>query len=341
MAPDQQQREQIRIDNPPFIDRSSLEKDWNDGHSITVQFSRPVYTDEILRELDELCAKLDDRLTVRFYGHYSSSFDFRTLLLIPRVKSLYLDCLAEVSHTEELARLEHLYRLNLNVYELEDPEILRSDNLRSLGELGVHSEKKTINVEYLKEFRELHTLHAGGKVKNADAIGYVAELETLSLNLGGRIPLDFVNRLGRLKRLILLGGGRENLDEIGEIGIEYLRIDRVVGFSSFANLGNFKALRELRIEDQPRLTELHFDALLERLEDIMIVNCKTLSSFTGLENLPSLRKLVLFKMAVDFETFIQQRRPETLSFFTFATGKAKVDREIQRTLDELGYPLPD
>lgn len=341
MAPDQQHREQIRIDNPACIDRSALEKKWNAGHPIIVQFSRPVYTEEILGELDELCAKVDDRLTVRFYGHYSVPFDFRTLLLVPRVKSLYLDCLREVSHTEELARLEHLYRLNLNVYELEESEILQSVNLRSLRELGVHSDKKTINVEYVKEIRGLNTLHAGGKVKNADAIGDVAGLETLALNLGGKVPLDFVNRLGRLKRLSLLGGGRENLDEIAENGIENLRIDRVTGFSSFGNLGNFKALRELRIEDQPRLTELHFDALLERLEDIMIVNCKTLSSFTGLENLPSLRKLVLYKMAIDFDTFIQQQRPNTLSFFTFTTGMAKVDREIQRTLDELGYPLPD
>jgi len=258
-------------------------------------------------------------------------------LRIPHVKMLQLNSLVQAHNTEALAKLDNLSSLSLEIYELENSEILGMDTLRSLKILNVISDKKTLNLQYFKEFSCLEELHVGGKVKNLDAIGYLEDLNYLALHSISKLPLHFINRLRKLKHLRILLGGREHIQEIEENEIEDLEIVRVRGFHDLTNITAFQALNRLVIEDQIQLQEISFDQEMKALEELSIRNCKGLSRLTGLERLPVLHKLRLLKTAIDFDSFINQKLPNSLSSVEFATFKSKADREIQQSLLKMGF----
>ncbi|GEC89381.1 hypothetical protein [Brevibacillus brevis] len=79
-------KRRILINNPVVLDRVQIEQDLRDGNQVIVQFSHPEFYGSILEEVDELCARLDENFGVRFYGHYSLSFDGHTLLGFPMSK---------------------------------------------------------------------------------------------------------------------------------------------------------------------------------------------------------------------------------------------------------------
>lgn len=330
-------KRKILINNPVALDRVQIKQDLRDGNQVIVQFSHPDLYASILEEVDELCARLDENFGVRFYGHYSLSFDGRTLLRIPHVKMLHLNSLVQAHNTDTLARLEHLHSLHLGIYELENSDILGIDSLRSLGDLVIISNKKILNLQYFKEFSHLEHLHVGGKVKNLDAVGDLEGLNYLALHSISNLPLRFINRLKKLKHLRILLGGREHIQEIEENEIADLEICRIRGFHDLSNITKFRALTSLKIEDQARLREIAFDRTMEAMEEITISNCKGLACLSGMERLPSLRKLRIFKTAVDFDSFIGQKLPSSLSELEFATSKSKVDQEIQESLFKLGF----
>lgn len=330
-------KRRVLINNPDVLDPVQIEQDLLSGNHVIVQFSHPEFYGSILEEVDELCERWDENFGVRFYGHYSLSFDCNTLLRIPHVKMLQLNSLGKAHNTEALAKLNHLYSLSLGIYELENSEILGIDTLRSLRILNIMSEKKILNLQYFNEFSQLEQLHVGGKVKNLDAIGDLEGLHYLALHSISKMPLHFVNRLRKLKHLRILLGGREHIQEIGENEIEDLEICRVRGFHDLSNITAFRALKELVIEDQIQLREIGFDREMKALEELSIMNCKSLDSLTGMEQLPLLRKLRIFKTAIDFDTFIRQNLPGSLSMVEFATAKSKVDQDIQEALIKLGY----
>src|SRR5690349_13309531 len=115
------------IDNPKNIDEKHIETLLKNGVEVTVQFSQKGYTDDMLARLNELCAKFDDQFNIRFYGHYFDSFDCKTVLKIPAVKSLWVDP-GEAKNIEALTGLPHLSQLTLGISNLVDTEILNSAN---------------------------------------------------------------------------------------------------------------------------------------------------------------------------------------------------------------------
>ncbi|WP_391574945.1 hypothetical protein [Cohnella sp.] len=290
-----------------------------------------------MEDVDELCAIFDENFGVRFYGHYSLSFDGRTLLRIPHVKMLHLNSLTQAHNTEALAKLEHLHSLHLGIYELENSDILGIETLRSLRELTIISDKKILNLQHFKAYSHLEHLHVGGKVKNLDAIGDLQDLNYLALHSISKLPLHFINRLKKLKHLRILLGGREHIQEIEENEIDHLEICRVRGFHDLTNITSFRALTSLVIEDQIQLNEIRFDREMKALEELSISNCKGLTGLTGMKQLSSMRKLRIFKTAIDFDCFIHQNLPSSLSIVEFATAKSKVDQEIQNSLLKLGF----
>jgi protein phosphatase 1 regulatory subunit 7 len=319
------------------IDHNSVETELKNDAQVIVQFSGKVYSDKMLNEINDLCSKYNENFSVRFYGFYSSVFDCKVVEKIPRVKSLYIDCLMKAENLDSLTTLQYLKLLSIGVYQLEDTEILKADNFKNLKELIISETKtKSINLKYLKEYQNLQSLFINSHTKNIDAVGELSNLEYLSLASISKVPISFVNKLKKLKTLRIILGGRENIDEIEENEIEYLEINRVRGFNKFKNVSNFKKLRDLLIEDQIQLGELNFDKPLSDLEDIKILNCKTFNSLTGLEKLPKLHQLRIYQTSLDFKTFIRQKRPESLKILAFYTTK-KVDKEIKEELKQLGY----
>lgn len=331
-------RPQNRINNPEKIDRPLIDKDLKDGKLVIVQFSDKLYSDKILADLNELCLEYDDNFSVRFYGHYQGSFDCKTLLKLPNIKALWLDCLLKADHLEVLTELKNLRRLSLGVFELKETEIFQANNLKNLKELIIgETRTKALNLQYLENYTGLTYLIICGHMKNIDVVSKLTDLEYLGLNSISKVKLDFVNKLKRLKSLHFVLGGRENLDEIEENEIETLEIIRVRAFNSFKNISNFKKLKSLQIEDQIQLTELHFDKEISTLTDFKLINWKTFKSLTGLEKLSGLNQLRIYKTDINFDEFIKQQFPKSLDILAFYTAKTKIDNEIKERLLKLGY----
>ncbi|HTA26837.1 MAG TPA: hypothetical protein VK809_03560, partial [Bacteroidia bacterium] len=66
---------QSRIDNPKFIDKEQIRKELSEGKHVIVQLHDDIYTDKLLKDLDDLCIQYNDNFGIRFYGYYSNSFD--------------------------------------------------------------------------------------------------------------------------------------------------------------------------------------------------------------------------------------------------------------------------
>ncbi len=168
-------------------------------------------------------------------------------------------------------------------------------------------------------------------------MGELSDLEFLSLNSIKKTPVDFVNRLKKLKTLKFILGGRENIQEIEENEIENLELVWVRGFNDLSNISNFKNLKTLLVEDNIQLPKIHFDKEFKGLSDLKILNCKTLESVTGLDRLTALEQLRIAKTAIEFDNFIKQEFPKSLRTLAFYTYKKKIDDKIRATLDGLGY----
>jgi len=331
-------RPQNRINNPDKLDRILIDQDLKNGKLVIVQFSDRLYSDKILFELNELCLVHDENFSVRFYGHYTGSFDCKTLLKLPNIKTLWLDCLLKVDNLEVLTELKNLKRLSLGVFELKEKEIFQANNFQNLTGLIIgETRTKALNLKYLENYKDLNFLIVSGHTKNIDVVGELTNLGYLSLNSISKVPLNFVNKLRKLKSLRFVLGGRENLDEIEENEIEALEIIRVRAFNSFKNISNFKKLKTLLIEDQIQLAGLHFDKEIPALKDIKLINCKTFTSLIGLEKLKGLNQLRISRTGIDFDKFIEQQFPLSLEILAFYTAKSKIDKEIKQRLLKLGY----
>ena len=97
---------QIRITDPKSLDKSRIESELRAGKNVIVQFSEESYSNEQLDTLNEMCSEYDSNFSIRFFGHYGSVFDFRTVLKIPKVKSLETDCLIKAKNFEVLHELD-------------------------------------------------------------------------------------------------------------------------------------------------------------------------------------------------------------------------------------------
>ena len=327
---------QHRVSYP--FDELFINKQLKAGEEVIVQFSEESYNDRVLSHLNELCSRCDKNFAIRFYGHYSGAFDFNTLLKIANVKSLYVDCLTKAENVKALEQLQYLEKLSLGVFELKETEIFNSPNLKRLSALIIaETRTKALNLEYLKDYKDLKFLIIGAHNKNINAVGELSSLEYLSLNSLKKTIVAFVNKLKKLKTLKFILGGRENIHEIEENEIQNLEVVWIRGFNDLSNISNFRKLKTLLIEDNIQLPGIHFNKELLYLEDLKILNCKTLNSLTGLENLPSLKQLRIYKTDLDFGKLINQNLPKALKTFAFYTSKQKVDNEIKQILEGKGY----
>ncbi|AMR33042.1 hypothetical protein A0256_17255 [Mucilaginibacter sp. PAMC 26640] len=331
-------RKQHRIQDPNVIDENAIASLLEEDNEVIIQFSSEVYDRHMLSKLNELAGKHDENLTIRFYGHHSSIFDCSIVNQIPEVKSLSVDCLRQVHNMESITHLRNLKKLGIGVFELKETDILSAKNFQNLNRLYVFDTKtKALNLEYLSSYKNLDYLILAGHTKNIQAIGALKRLEHLNLNGISKVHLSFVNELPLLKTLNIILGGRDNINEIGGNNIENLNLTWIRGLNNLQNINSFHKLKTLLVQDQIRLPKINFDDGLANLTDIKVLNCKTLASLTGLEKLPQLNQLRVYKTDIDFEKFIKQPLPSKLKILAFYTAKNKVDSQLKSRLKELGY----
>ena len=95
-----------RITDPLKVSSKGVEKIFSLGWSPTIQFSEPTYNEKLLKSVNKLCKKFGDKLEVRFYGHYSSTFDCAVLKHLPDVEWLSIDCLTKIDNIEKISVLK-------------------------------------------------------------------------------------------------------------------------------------------------------------------------------------------------------------------------------------------
>ena len=326
------------IDNPTSIDNIFVDRELSKGKTVLVQFSEPTYDKDKLTQLNHLCKRYDQNLAIRFYGHYFSKFDCSVVKQISNVKNLSIDGLQDFDNVHALTELENLKVFALGIYDLTEPEFFKADNFKQLIELDIYAtNSKKLNLDYIRNFKSLKYLTIEEHTKNIEAIGEISNLEYLCLRSIKKKPVEFVNNLKKLKTLKFLLGSRENINEIGENEIENLALSWVRGFNDINNISKFKRIKTLSIEDNIQLSKINFDTELSALTDLEILNCKTLNSLTGIENLTSLTKFIIGKTDIEFETVISQKLPMALKVFEFYTGKKSIDTGIEAILQKKGY----
>ncbi len=94
------------------------------GSNAVLQFYAPPYPDDLLIEINRLCAVHGERLQVRFYGHYQDAFDFEVLATVPKVVNLATDCLQRAVNVQALGQLRSLRRLSFDFFDYSDRNFL-------------------------------------------------------------------------------------------------------------------------------------------------------------------------------------------------------------------------
>jgi protein phosphatase 1 regulatory subunit 7 len=308
------------------------------GQEVVVQFSEDGYSVDTLRGLNELAIKYGNSLQIRFFGFYSSSFDFRTLLAVKDVRNLAVDCLLNASNFETLGELSSLSRLSVGVYNSLPENLLSYASLNNLESLSVtESKQRKLDLSHLSRFELLRELCVVGHTKSIASIGSVSGLTELRLSqIGSGQKIDFINSLSMLKKLTVILGGRDNLNEVMSPSIEELQVLRVRGISEIEPT-NFPRLKSLLVEDQIRLQSMEFTSGNQDLKKVVLGNCKDLASVRGLAELPSLDTFRVYQTSLDLDALLSQGLPPSLRNFAFYTKSQKKNSAIQGKLAALGY----
>ena len=328
-----------RIDNPDETALQNVEQRLAAGEPLVVQFSERCYAPARLASIEGLCARFGELLHLRFYAHYRSRFDCRTLERIPSVANLGVDSLLHAENTDVLGELTHLRELRIGIFELHDRDILRFPNLQSLRSLTLgHTRTRAIDMSFLAAFRGLEFLCVCGHTRGLTVIKGLAALETLALNsIGRQTDLGFLSDVGNLQRLTILLGGRSSIAGIHAGRLRALEVIRVQGLTELGDLSRFPSLTSFVVEDQSRVERLTFSSPDSGLESLRIVNCKSLSEIVGLERLSRLQHLRIALTALDPDALLASPLPSGLKTVAIYTGKPRENRRIRAALDARGY----
>jgi protein phosphatase 1 regulatory subunit 7 len=325
-----------RITNP--ADLADAKAFIANGDSVIVQFSNPNYTHQVLKELDAIALYHGNQIQIRFYGHYQSTFDFNVLKFIPNVSNLSVDGLSKAANFAALQDIRSLSRLHIGVDNELPSDLLSYQSFSSLEALGVGPcNQKNLDLSHLIKYKRLKDLFLVGHTKNIESIRSLKSLEKLGLSqIGKTQSLSFINELSSLKSLMIILGGRSNINEVVSLSLESIEIIRIRGLQEF-NASRFPNLRRLRIEDQIQIQELSFSNESSDLELISIVNCKALEEVYGLKYLESLESIHFSRTGLDIDALISQGFPQSLREVYFYTNSNKTNKEIYQRLTALGY----
>lgn len=327
-----------RLNDPSTISESWVSKTLSEHGEAVIQFSKPSsYNPGLLAELNSVCRRSSHGLEVRFYGHYSTSFDAEILRYLPDVKSLTVDCLTSIAHEDEIGQLQNLSLFRFGVFEFERPEFLEILNLGSIKTLYIgENRKRNFDLSVLGACRSLETLSVTGHWRGIEAVSDLSSLQTVRLNAFAKSHnIQFLNGLPNLTELVLTLGGRENLDEFSSQSLKSLQVLRVRGLSSLSEFSRFPNLRHLRIEDEIQLQRL--DLAGANLERLWLGNCKNLRILLSLNKQNNLKELYASRVALDLGELRDFTWPNTMEAIGLFSSSLKWNEETKAHLAGRGY----
>lgn len=324
------------FNNPSLDELRTLLRDLPD-RDFRIQFSEPAaYNNARLRVVDEICHSAGQSVSVRFYGHYSSTIDCAVVSQLPACRSLFLDCLQPLANVEAIAGMQPLQTFGINIFEANYDKVLRYPSVQAASTLFVGTNRKTDwDLQPLGDFANLRTLSVGGQNKNIGVLGEMNGIRSLWLHsIPRKSPLAFVSCMTGLKQLKLMLGGRDNMDEVSHLHLHDLEVIWVKALTRL-DCSAFPALRMLKVEDQAKIVTLDLRKNAD-LRKVHISNCKMLEQ-VNIEALENLKSLFIAKTAIDPKAFLASSPPRTLTAFDLCGYGLRRDAEIEALLRSRGY----
>ncbi len=326
-----------RVTNPKTLSPIEIVEACGQRGRLVVQFSTPeAYSPVILQSLNEACRLAQDRLQVRFFGHYWTPFDAALLRHLPETRDLAVDCLSEIVHEEEVGLLPKLKRLSFGVFKLNRPDFLDTIDIGRLERLALaENHKRNIDLSPLAQGGSLTELFIQGHSKGIDAIAGLPHLRKLTLSCyAKKHPLGFIAAISDLREMTLLLGGRDNIDDLSSTTIEMLQILRVRGLSTLGDLSRLPSLSALRIEDQLQLSRL--DLCGAKLERLSLFNCRNLAELLGLDMQDRLREFRASGVALDLNALRDRDWSLTTRSVSLFSGSMKWNNDAKNRLAARG-----
>lgn len=326
-----------RVTDPIAVESGETRAIVKSGRTPSIQFSKPGYTRELLRAVNRLCAEFEDKLEVRFYGHYQGNFDASVLAELPDVRWLSADCLTAISNEQQIGRLPLLCRLSFGVYQFDSPRFLESINVGQLKELTLsETAKRNFDLAPLKGGRELETLFIQGHTNNIEVLSSLPKLTKLTLSgFPKHKSLQFLSDADSLRSLRLILGGRSSFDELHHSALEELSVVRVRGLETLGSLHRFPSLHSLQVEDQLQIQSVNLvGAALRR---VLLLNCKNLARIDGLELLNELSELRVSRTKLDLDALVERDWPTSLRVLALYSGSRKWNDATRLILEGRGY----
>ncbi|MBY5554360.1 hypothetical protein HFO41_12935 [Rhizobium leguminosarum] len=324
------------FNNPSLDELRTLREDTPDS-DFRIQFSEPAaYDNARLSIVDEICRNAGPSVSIRFYGHYSSTIDCTVAARLPACRSLFLDCLRPLANVDAIVAMQPLETFGINIFEDNYDQVLRYPSVQAASTLFIGTNKKTDwDLQPLGDFANLRTLSIGGQHKNITVLGEMSGIQSLWLHsLPRKSPLAFVSHMAGLKQLKLMLGGRDNMDEVSHLHLDDLEVIRVKGLTRL-DCSAFPALRMLKVEDQAKIVGLDLRKNAD-LRKIHVSNCKMLEK-VNIEGLESLTSLFIAKTAIDPEGFLATSPPRNLTAFDLCGYGLRRDAQIEALLHSRGY----
>jgi hypothetical protein len=297
--------------------------------------SRAAYLDLIR----QACARLGDRLEVRFYDHDFGEFDASVLDHLDEIRCLSLDGLEIVSHPEAVGRLPKLTVLRFGPRRITDARILDAIGVHRLEHFTLASTPtRPLDLAPLGEARSMRSLRLLGHGKNTAAIGRLASLDELALQPSSKLSLDFINGLVSLETLKFVLGNATSIRSIESLpALRDLSFREVRNLEDLGNLERLPRLRRLLVSDQPRITAVQVGRGNAALEHIYLYSVPRLEKVIGLSELPAVKSFFAYDSRLELPW---SELPATLTHFQLMT-KAIKGREAHNAQVRAKGLIPD
>ena len=294
----------MRFHHMAPTDLAEMEK-WlsgDDGHDVTVQFMNPPpYAPEILAAVNQLCGRYGDKVQVNFqWENMNGSFTGTELRQLPDLVSLLIMSekpVAEIRCIWELPKIRHL---SLCIKRLNDPDLLRGENLQQLTSLEISQwGTRPLDLAPIAGMTHLEMLRLARPVRNVEALARLPRLKSLYLHLVQQgAPLDSLADIANLHELLIMSGNRTDLAELRHPTLKKLHIQDVRGLTRF-DTTPFPGLEEFSMHFQAQVTDLACSSANVNLKRIVVLRCIRFARFHGLRELPSLEHFAVVECPVN------------------------------------------
>jgi len=269
-----------------------------------VQFDQPLSPAELEKAASIMRGRPDVELYV--YGNASRDLDF-------------------------LRYFEHVRRLNLHLYELED--ISGFSQVRGhLEDLNFGKTRRTFSLRFLESLPALTKLFIVGHRKDIGVVEGLHGLSSLGLS-GITLPdLTVVEPLAHLRDFQLFLGGTRNILGLRLLPqLENLFMMRITKLSDLSVLRELESLKTLRLDWMRNVTSLPSFASLSRLESVELDTMKGLTDLSPIAAAPALRRLNVGAMPqLDADSVRCFVGHPSLDELHVGTGKRSTNEAVKR-----------